>query len=114
MKPTAYLLNTARGRIVNEAALDAALREERIAGAAIDCFEQEPLAAPPAFTLMDNVLSAPHCIAWTEELFRDIGRTVCRGMLDLAAGRVPNGVVNREVLEKPSFQAKWKRIRGSA
>jgi phosphoglycerate dehydrogenase-like enzyme/2-keto-3-deoxy-L-rhamnonate aldolase RhmA len=114
MKPTAYLLNTARGRIVNEASLEAALREKRIAGAAIDCFEKEPLAAPPSFAQMDNVLTAPHCIAWTEELFRDIGRTVCRGMVDVAAGRVPNGVVNREVLEKPSFQAKWKRILGTA
>ena len=56
------------------------------------------------------MLLAPHCIAWTDELFRDIGRTVCRGMLDLAEGRVPRGVVNREVLERASFQAKWKRI----
>lgn len=112
MKPTAYLLNTARGGIVDEAALEDALRENRIAGAAIDCFEKEPLESPPSFALMDNVLTAPHCIAWTEELFRDIGRTVCRGMLDLAAGRVPNGVVNREVLEKPRFQEKWKRILG--
>jgi phosphoglycerate dehydrogenase-like enzyme/2-keto-3-deoxy-L-rhamnonate aldolase RhmA len=112
MKPTAYLLNTARGRIVNEAALDAALKARRIAGAAIDCFEKEPLTVPPSFALMDNVLSAPHCIAWTQELFRDIGRTVCRGMLELAAGRVPHGVVNREVLEKPGFQEKWKRVRG--
>ena len=57
---------------------------------------------------LDNVLLAPHCIAWTDELFRDIGRTVCRGMLDLAEGRVPKGVVNREVLDRPGFQAKWK------
>jgi phosphoglycerate dehydrogenase-like enzyme len=110
MKSTAYLLNTARGGIVNEAALDAALREGRIAGAAIDCFEGEPLTAPPSFASFDNVLLAPHCIAWTEELFRDIGRSVCTGMLDLVAGRVPKGVVNREVLERPSFQAKWKRL----
>jgi phosphoglycerate dehydrogenase-like enzyme/2-keto-3-deoxy-L-rhamnonate aldolase RhmA len=110
MKPTAYLLNTARGGIVDEAALEAALRENRIAGAAIDCFAVEPLTEPPPFALLDNVLSAPHCIAWTEELFRDIGRTVCRGMLELAAGRVPNGVVNPDVLAKPSFQSKWRRI----
>jgi phosphoglycerate dehydrogenase-like enzyme/2-keto-3-deoxy-L-rhamnonate aldolase RhmA len=110
MKPTAYLLNTARGGIVNEAALDAALRAKRIAGAAIDCFDAEPLREPPAFALLDNVLTAPHCIAWTEELFRDIGRTVCRGMLDLAAGRVPNGVVNRAVLDCPGFQSKWQRL----
>jgi phosphoglycerate dehydrogenase-like enzyme len=110
MKPTAYLINTARGGIVDESALDAALRDKRIAGAAIDCFEYEPLTAPPPFALLDNVLLAPHCIAWTDELFRDIGRAVCRGMLDLAEGRVPKGVVNREVLERTSFQAKWKRL----
>jgi phosphoglycerate dehydrogenase-like enzyme/2-keto-3-deoxy-L-rhamnonate aldolase RhmA len=110
MKPTSYLLNTARGGIVNEAALEAALRGKKLAGAAIDCFENEPLAAPPRFADLDNVLLAPHCIAWTDELFRDIGRAVCRGMLDLAQGRVPDGVVNREVLERPGFQAKWKRL----
>ena len=109
MKPTAYLINTARGGIVDEAALDAALRDKRIAGAAIDCFANEPLTAPPSFADLDNVLLAPHCIAWTDELFRDIGRAVCRGMLDLADGRVPKGVVNREVLDRPGFQAKWKR-----
>jgi phosphoglycerate dehydrogenase-like enzyme/2-keto-3-deoxy-L-rhamnonate aldolase RhmA len=110
MKPTAYLLNTARGGIVDEGALFAALRDRRIAGAAIDCFTNEPLTAPPAFAELDNVLLAPHSIAWTGELFRDLGRAVCRGMLDLAEGRVPKGVVNREVLEKPGFRAKWKRI----
>ncbi len=110
MKSTAYLLNTARGGIVNEAALIAALREKRIAGAALDCFDNEPLTEPPPFAEFDNVLLAPHCIAWTDELFRDIGRTVCRGMLDLAEGRVPKGVVNPEVLDRPGFQAKWKRI----
>jgi phosphoglycerate dehydrogenase-like enzyme/2-keto-3-deoxy-L-rhamnonate aldolase RhmA len=110
MKPTAFLLNTARGGIVDEAALELALREKRIAGAALDCFENEPLRSPPSFATLENVLLAPHCIAWTDELFRDIGRTVCQGMLDLAAGRVPKGVVNREALDRPGFQAKWKRI----
>jgi phosphoglycerate dehydrogenase-like enzyme len=111
MKPTAYLINTARGGIVDEAALDAVLRGRKIAGAAIDCFENEPLVAPPPFADLDNVVLAPHCIAWTDELFRDIGRAVCRGMLDLADGRVPRGVVNPEVLDRPGFRAKWNRIR---
>ena len=110
MKPTAYLLNTARGGIVDEAALHAALRDDRIAGAALDCFTHEPLTMPPVYAELDNVLLAPHSIAWTEELFRDIGRTVCRGMIDLAEGKVPRGAVNREVLERPSFQQKWKRL----
>jgi phosphoglycerate dehydrogenase-like enzyme len=112
MKPTAYLFNTARGGIVDEAALFAALKDRRIAGAGIDCFVNEPPTAAPSFASLDNVLLAPHCIAWTEELFRDIGRAVCTGMLDLAEGRVPRGVVNREVLERPGFQAKWKRLLG--
>jgi len=111
MKPTAYLINTARGGIVDESALDAALREHRIAGAALDCFTVEPFTAPPRIAAHDSVLLAPHSIAWTDELFRDIGLAVCRGMLDLANGRVPRGVVNPEVLDRPGFRDKWKRLR---
>jgi phosphoglycerate dehydrogenase-like enzyme len=110
MKPTAYLLNTARGGIVNEEALYAALAGSRIAGAALDCFVGEPLTAPPRFAELDNVLLAPHSIAWTNELFRDIGRSVCQGMLDLAAGRRPHGLVNPEVLNRPGFRARWQRV----
>lgn len=113
MKPTAHLINTARGGIVNEEALFNALAQDRIAGAAIDCFETEPLKSTPNFASFDNVLLAPHCIAWTEELFRDIGRTVCQGMLDLANGQRPNGAINAEVFDRPGFQAKWKRITGN-
>ena len=110
MKRTAYLINTARGGIVDEAALESALRDGRIAGAALDCFAVEPLVAVPPFSDLDTVLLAPHSIAWTDELFRDIGRTVCRGVLELAQGRVPKGVVNPEVLTRPGFQAKWRRL----
>jgi phosphoglycerate dehydrogenase-like enzyme len=111
MKPTAYLLNTARGGIVDEDALFDALKHRRIAGAAVDCFVQEPLTGPPRLAELDNVLLAPHCIAWTEELFRDIGRTVCQGMLDLSLGRRPHGVVNPAVFERDGFQRKWVRLR---
>lgn len=110
MKPTAYLINTARGGIVDEDALFDALQERRIAGAAIDCFVGEPLTSPPRLAQLDNVLLAPHCIAWTDELFRDIGRAACQGMIDLAAGRRPVGVVNPEVFERESFVAKWRRL----
>ena len=110
MKPAAYLINTARGGIVDENALYDALNERRIAGAAIDCFVGEPLTSPPRLAKLDNVLLAPHCIAWTDELFRDIGRKACQGMIDLAAGRRPSGVVNPEVLEREGFVAKWRRL----
>lgn len=111
MKPTAYLLNTARGGIVEEDALFAALSERRIAGAALDCFVGEPITSPPRWAELDNVLLAPHSIAWTDELFRDIGRAACQGMLDLASGHRPRGVVNPEVFDRPGFQAKWDRLR---
>ena len=112
MKPTSYLINTARGGIIDETALMEALASRRIAGAALDCFVGEPLTAPPPFAQFDNVLLAPHCIAWTDELFRDIGRTACQGMIDLASGNRPRGIVNPEVLDRPGFLAKWKRLTG--
>ncbi|MDB5391894.1 MAG: Hydroxypyruvate reductase, partial [Planctomycetaceae bacterium] len=111
MKPTAYLINTARGGIADEEALYAALSTKQIAGAALDCFVGEPLLTPPKFAELENVVLAPHSIAWTDELFRDIGRAACQGMLDLAAGRRPKGVVNPEVFDRPGFQSKWERIR---
>ncbi len=110
MKPDAYLLNTARGGIVNEDALYRALAENRIAGAAIDCFVAEPIVRPHRFGELDNVLLAPHSIAWTHELFRDIGRAVCQGMIDISHGHRPRGIVNAEVFDRPSFLAKWSRL----
>lgn len=110
MKPTAFLINTARGGIVDETALYETLAANKIAGAAIDCFVGEPLLAPPKFAELNNVILAPHCIAWTDELFRDIGRAACQGMIDLAAGRKPRGVINPEVFERVGFQAKWARL----
>lgn len=110
MQPHAYLINTARGGIVEEDALYAALSTGQIAGAALDCFVGEPLTAPTRWANLDNILLAPHSIAWTDELFRDIGRAACQGQLDLAAGKRPRGVVNPEVFDRPTFQSKWARI----
>jgi phosphoglycerate dehydrogenase-like enzyme len=112
MKPNAYLINTARGGIVDEDALYDALKEGRIAGAALDCFAMEPVLEPHRFGEFENVLMAPHSIAWTNEMFRDIGRTACQGMIDLSLKQTPRGIVNPEVLEHPGFQQKWSRICG--
>jgi phosphoglycerate dehydrogenase-like enzyme len=111
MKPGAYLINAARGGIVDEDALYEALKAGRITGAAIDCFAQEPVTSPHRFGELDNVLLAPHSIAWTNELFRDIGRMVCQGMVDLSLGRQPKGAVNAEVFQRPGFREKWRRHR---
>lgn len=112
MKREAYLLNTARGGIVDEDALFEVLSSGRIAGAALDCFETEPVTKPHRFGQLENVILAPHCIAWTEELFRDIGRTACQGMLSLSLGQRPCGVLNPELFNKISFRQKWARIIG--
>ncbi len=110
MKPDAYLINTARGGIVEEEPLFEALASRKIAGAALDCFAEEPVVTPHRFGTLENVLLAPHSIAWTDELFRDIGRAVCRGMLDLSLGERPHGVVNPDVFDRPGFVAKWSRV----
>lgn len=111
MKPNAYLLNTARGGIVDEDALVAVLAEKRIAGAALDVFLGEPILQPHRFGELANVILAPHSIGWTDELFRDIGRTALGSVVELARGRKPaRGIVNPEVFERASFQAKWRRL----
>lgn len=112
MNPAAMLINTARGGIVDEDALGRALRQSRIAGAAIDCFAQEPIVGPHPLAEFENVLLAPHSIAWTNELFRDIGQCVCGALVDLSLGRRPKGVVNPQVFDREGFQAKWKRVCG--
>jgi phosphoglycerate dehydrogenase-like enzyme len=111
MKRDAYLINTARGGLVDEDALFRVLKERKIAGAALDCFAEEPVTTPHRFGELDNVLLAPHCIAWTDELFRDIGRTVCQDLVALSQGqRPPRGIVNLEVFDRRGFQDKWARL----
>ena len=70
MKPTAYLVNTSRGPIVDEAALVDALRRRAIAGAAVDVFEHEPIAPDHPFLALDNILLTPHIGYVTEETYR--------------------------------------------
>lgn len=106
MKPTAYLINTARGPIVQEAALIEALREGVIAGAGLDVFEREPLPSDSPLRELDNVILCPHGLAWTEELARDNGLEACDNILAIARGEVPQAIVNKEVLNRPGFQAK--------
>lgn len=106
MKTDAVLINTARGPIVDEGALIEALQTGRIAGAALDVFEKEPLSASSALVAMENVILTSHSIAWTEELFRDMGRIDCQGALAIYRGEVPDHVVNPKVLSSPIFLQK--------
>jgi phosphoglycerate dehydrogenase-like enzyme len=106
MKPDAMLINTARGPIVDESALIDALQTGQIAGAALDVFEKEPLSPDSPLAMMENVILTSHSIAWTEELFRDMGRIDCRGALAVYRGEAPDHVVNPKVLSHPAFLQK--------
>jgi D-3-phosphoglycerate dehydrogenase len=98
MKPTAYLVNVARGPVVDQAALTAALQQNRIAGAGLDVFDPEPVAPDDPLLALDNVILTPHAICWTDECFGQNGRSAVRSLLAVAAGRVPEHVVNRDAL----------------
>jgi D-3-phosphoglycerate dehydrogenase len=113
MKRTAYLVNVARGPIVDQAALTAALRSRTIQGAGLDVFEEEPVDPRDPLLALESTILAPHALSWTDECFREVGRSALRGLLELAAGRVPPHVVNREALESPRFQEKLERLRGA-
>jgi len=101
MKPTAYFINVARGPVVDEAALVEALRTGRIAGAALDVFEQEPVVPENPLLAMDNVILAPHALCWTDECFHNMASTGLASIVDLLDRRVPEFVVDRTVLDHP-------------
>lgn len=105
MKPTAYLINTSRGPVVDQKALAEVLRERRIAGAGLDVLEKEPPDPDDPILGLDNVILAPHALCWTDQCFAGNGAADVRAVLDVQHGRVPKGVVNREVLENPD----WKK-----
>jgi len=111
MKPTAFLINTARGPIVNQAHLLAALQEDRIAGAGLDVFENEPIPADDPLVQLDNVILSPHSLAWTDELYQDNGVGACENILSVLRGDVPKYSVNRAVAEREGFQQKLSNLR---
>lgn len=106
MKPTAYLINTARGPVVDQQALHETLKAGRIAGAGLDVFEHEPTPLGEPITTLDNVILAPHALCWTDECFAGIGAADVAAVLAVMRGEVPRGVVNREIIERAGWQAK--------
>lgn len=113
MKPSAYIINTARGPVVDQTALTRVLQERRIAGAGLDVFEQEPTDPADPLLKLDNVILAPHALCWTDQCFAGNGAADVKAVLDIQHGRVPKGVVNRDVLERPGFKAKLAAFAGS-
>jgi D-3-phosphoglycerate dehydrogenase len=99
MKPTAYLINTSRGPMVDAEALAEALRKKQIAGAAIDVYDREP--PPPDFPLfgLDNVILTPHTAWASEEAGWEIRKSILDDIFAVAQGRPARCVVNKELLK---------------
>jgi phosphoglycerate dehydrogenase-like enzyme len=106
MKPTAFLINTARGGLVCEADLLPVLRDKRIAGAALDVFEREPAGHNPLFEL-DNVVLTPHAAGGDFQSRDDMALSAARAIVALSRGEWPGEqVVNPEVKGKFRWQKK--------
>jgi len=102
MKPTAYLINTSRGPVVDEAALVEALKARRIEGAGLDVYENEPMLAP-GLAALDNAVLLPHVGSATVETRAKMARMAAENLLSALRGERPAHVVNPEV---------WPRRRG--
>jgi phosphoglycerate dehydrogenase-like enzyme len=109
LKSNAYVINVARGPVIDQAALTMALSKHQIAGAGLDVFDVEPISSDDPLLGLDNVILSPHAICWTDECFAGIGRSACQSLIDMASGRPPTHVVNREVLTMPKFIEKLYR-----
>lgn len=108
MKPTAYLINTGRGALVDEAALVQALVEHRIAGAALDVYVEEP--QPPGSPLLSapNVLFSPHQSSCGRGTGERVSLTAAQSVVDLMRGKMPRNVLNPEVFESAQLRAAVK------
>ena len=106
MKPSAYLINVARGPIVDEVALTETLRQHRIAGAGLDVFDREPVDPANPLLAMEHVIVTPHALCWTDECFRGIAESGLSSLIAALHGRRPRNVVNPAVFAHPRV-ATW-------
>jgi phosphoglycerate dehydrogenase-like enzyme len=104
MKPTAYLINTARGALIDETALTNVLNEGVIAGAALDAFVTEPLPAEHPLRTAKNVLLTPHLASFARETGARVSNTGAQAIVDLMNGRTPQFVVNPVVYKSPALR----------
>ena len=104
MKPGAFLINTARGAIVDEAALACALEERWIAGAALDVFANEPLPADHPFRAAPNLLMTPHVASLGYESGARVSLAAAEAILDARAARCPRRVANPDVIQSTALR----------
>jgi D-3-phosphoglycerate dehydrogenase len=99
MKPTAYLINMARGPVVDQKALYDALSTGKIAGAALDVLTNEPPDPNDPLFRLDNVIFTPHTSSWTEESSVQLRRSTARHVIEVLQGKQPRSIVNRSLLD---------------
>jgi D-3-phosphoglycerate dehydrogenase len=100
MKPTTFLINTARGAVIDQEALTKALKEGRIAGAGLDVLEKEPPDPDDPILDLENVVFTPHYASYSEEAYQEVREKAARQVVQVLRGQVPTCLVNREVLKK--------------
>lgn len=105
MKPTAFLVNTARGPIIDLPALAAALANGKLAGAALDVVDPEPLPADSPFYKMDNVILTPHSAYYSERSVELVRRETLMEAIEVLRGRRPRTVANPDVLTRVHLEA---------
>lgn len=98
MKPTATIINTSRGPIIDQAALIEALQRGQLAAAGLDVYEEEPLAQDCPLRKMDNVLLSSHAAWYSEEALYDLKVRTAQAVVDLFEGRMPRSVVNTAMM----------------
>ncbi len=104
MKPSAYLINTSRGALVDEDALFQALTERWIAGAALDVLRQEPPPADHPLLRLDNAIVTPHAAFYSETAIAELQAKAARNVADVLRGTIPINVVNPDVLGRPNLR----------
>jgi glyoxylate reductase len=109
MKAGSFLINTARGAIVDESALVNALVEQRIAGAAVDVFATEPLPADCPLRSTPRLLLSPHQGSSSRETGESVSEMAAKAIVDLMQGRQPENVLNPEVFKTPQLRTKVSR-----
>ncbi len=114
MKPTAYLINTARGPVCEQKALTRVLAEGRIAGAGLDVLDPEPPAADDPILKLDNVVFAPHALCWTDQFINTTAGVNYTAIAEVMAGRVPTvgKLVNPGIVDNPRWKAKLAAYSG--
>ncbi|EGD52641.1 D-isomer specific 2-hydroxyacid dehydrogenase, NAD-binding [Thermoanaerobacter ethanolicus JW 200] len=104
MKKNVFIVNTARGELIDTEALIKALKEGKVAGAGLDVVEGEPIDENHPLLAFDNVIITPHTSAYTYECLRGMGDKVVSDVEKVLRGEIPDGVINKEVLEGESWK----------